>query len=62
MEAIFGTELIICADVIEHLPNPYTFIEELLESKEATYFVISTHDRNRDTSPGKFGPPNNESH
>ena len=58
----FPAQLIICADVIEHVPNPDAFIEDLLEHREAKYFVFSTPDRNLDTSPWKFGPPNNESH
>jgi hypothetical protein len=58
----FPAQLIICADVIEHVPNPVAFIEDLLEHREAKYFVFSTPDRNLDTSPWKFGPPNNESH
>jgi len=58
----FPAQLIICADVIEHVPNPDAFIEDLLEHREAKYFVFSTPDRNLDTSPWKFGPPNNEAH
>jgi hypothetical protein len=58
----YPAQLIICADVIEHVPNPDAFIEDLLEHREAKYFVFSTPDRNLDTSPWKFGPPNNESH
>lgn len=59
---IFPAQLIICADVIEHVPNPDAFIADLLEHREAKNFVFSTPDRNLDTSPWKFGPPNNESH
>jgi len=58
----FPAQLIICADVIEHVPNPDAFIADLLEHREAKYFVFSTPDRNLDTSPWKFGPPNNEAH
>ena len=57
-----SAQLIICADVIEHVPNPDAFVADLLEHREAKYFVFSTPDRNLDTSPWKFGPPNNESH
>lgn len=58
----FPAQLIICADVIEHVSNPDAFIAELLGHKHAQYFVFSTPDRNLDTSPWKFGPPSNESH
>ena len=58
----FPAQLIICADVIEHVPNPDAFVADLLEHREAKYFVFSTPDRNLDTSPWKFGPPNNEAH
>jgi hypothetical protein len=58
----FPAQLIICADVIEHVPNPDAFIADLLAHQHAQYFIFSTPDRNLDTSPWKFGPPNNESH
>lgn len=58
----FPAQLIICADVIKHVPNPDAFIADLLEQAHAKYFVFSTPDRNLDTSPWIFGPPNNESH
>lgn len=58
----FPAKLMICADVIEHVPNPDVFIDNLLRHQHAQYFVFSTPDRNLDTSPWKFGPPNNESH
>ena len=58
----FPAKLIICADVIEHVSNPDAFIAELLGHQHVQYFVFSTPDRNLDTSPWKFGPPNNESH
>ena len=58
----YPAQLIICADVIEHVPNPDAFVEDLLEHRESKYFVFSTPDRNLDTSPWKFGPPNNEAH
>ena len=58
----FPAQLVVCADVIEHVPNPDAFIAYLLGPQHAQYFVFSTPDRNLDTSPWKFGPPNNESH
>lgn len=58
----FPAQLMICADVIEHVPNPDAFIGDLLDQAHAKYFVFSTPDRNLDTSPWIFGPPNNESH
>jgi Methyltransferase domain len=58
----FPAELIICADVIEHVENPDVLLNSILENPNAKYYVFSTPDRNLDTSPWKFGPPNNESH
>jgi hypothetical protein len=58
----FPAELIICADVIEHVANPDDLLKHILENPHAKYYVFSTPDRNLDTSPWKFGPPNNESH
>ena len=58
----FPAQLVICADVIEHVPNPDSFIADILRHRHAQYFVFSTPDRNLETSPWKFGPPNNESH
>lgn len=58
----FPAQLIICADVIEHVPNPDAFIADLLAHQHVQYFIFSTPDRNLDTSPWKYGPPNNESH
>jgi hypothetical protein len=58
----FSAQLIICADVIEHVPNPDAFIADLLAHQHAQYFIFSTPDRNLDNSPWKYGPPNNESH
>ncbi|MEN9510813.1 MAG: hypothetical protein RLZZ370_632 [Bacteroidota bacterium] len=58
----FPAELIIAADVIEHVPNPDNFLRNLLEHRSAQWFLFSTPDRNLDPSPWTFGPPPNECH
>lgn len=56
-------DLIICADVIEHLENPDTLIDymKLWASSNAT-IIISTPERDLRRGPEDFGPPKNESH
>ncbi len=58
----FPAELLIAADVIEHVPNPDAFMRHLLAQRHARWFIISTPDRNLDPSPWTFGPPPNECH
>lgn len=59
---LFPAELIIAADVIEHVPDPDAFLRNLLEHRRAQWFIISTPDRSLDNSPWTFGPPPNECH
>jgi SAM-dependent methyltransferase len=58
----FPAELVIAADVIEHVPDPDAFLRNLLEHHNAQWFLFSTPDRNLDPSPWTFGPPPNECH
>jgi len=58
----FETDLLICSDVIEHVPNPDVFLIELASLTHINYWVFSTPDRSLDNSPWKYGPPNNEAH
>jgi len=59
---LFPAELIIAADVIEHVPNPDEFLRNLLEHCSAQWFLFSTPDRSLENSPWTFGPPPNECH
>jgi len=63
-EEYLSADLLICADVIEHVCDPVHFME-LLKRGPCQTFVLSTpaleilHERGQ--SP-RLGPPNNESH
>jgi SAM-dependent methyltransferase len=57
-------DLVVCADVIEHLPDPDTLVT-FLRRMNAPHAILSTPDRDllyRKSSPLRFGPPNNPSH
>jgi len=54
-------ELIIAADVIEHLPNPDDLISYLL-AVNPRYIVLSTPDRNLLRAGTHNGPPRNPAH
>ena len=58
----FPATLVLCCDVIEHVPNPDSFMRALLEIKTAEFFIISTPDRNLVQGEYPFGPPKNEAH
>jgi len=60
----FDRTVAICADVIEHLPDPTALIETLRNAcSTAEYVLVSTPDRDR-VYKGKphFGPPVNQYH
>lgn len=61
----FDCDLLICADVIEHLVDPIALLETIAESKIVTYVFLSTPSleilADRGQSPRR-GPPNNTSH
>lgn len=58
-----GAELIICSDVIEHLPRPDLFLATLKDS-DAEYFVLSTPAREIlvDRGHNNLGPSKNPAH
>jgi hypothetical protein len=57
-----SADLVICADVIEHIMDPDLFVKQLLNIRDVKYYIISTPDR--DTVRGKldYGPPANKHH
>ena len=58
------TDVIVCADVIEHLVDPDQLLE-YLKNVSFQYLVISTPDRYlvyRPWQKGYFGPPKNKAH
>lgn len=56
-------DLIICADVIEHLRDPDRVLDVIRAASHAeTEVVISTPDRDRRRGPNDIGPPGNWSH
>lgn len=60
---IFFRSVTICADVIEHLPDPLPLIETLRgAAQQADYVLISTPDRARVYKQPQFGPPGNPYH
>ena len=56
-----STDLVIAADVIEHVKYPDRFIQSLLDI-ECNLFLISTPERDMVRGPDTFGPPANTSH
>ncbi|MBX2984569.1 MAG: class I SAM-dependent methyltransferase [Bacteroidia bacterium] len=58
----FKAEMLICADVIEHVQDPDVFMQTLSEHTQIKYFVFSTPERDLENSPWTYGPPNNECH
>ena len=60
----FQADLVICADVIEHLTNPDELLDYLMRLN-AQHYVISTPDRSLLYKPWQkrhWGPPRNPSH
>jgi SAM-dependent methyltransferase len=59
----FKDSVVICADVIEHLPDPMPLIQSLRNACEtAKYVLLSTPDRNRVYRDEHHGPPGNPYH
>lgn len=59
----FENSVVICADVIEHLPTPENLIATLYEAcQTARYVLVSTPDRERIHPKGHAGPPTNPYH
>lgn len=60
---IFRGSVVICADIIEHLPTPDALIKTLRNAaKGGFYVVISTPDRERLEQNTLHGPPANPAH
>lgn len=61
--SIFTDSVVICADVIEHIPDPTTLIDTLKNACEsANYVLVSTPDRQRVYKGEHYGPPGNPCH
>lgn len=59
----FRNAVVICADVIEHLPNPAALIASLKNAASvAAYVLLSTPDRSRVYHRPQYGPPGNPWH
>lgn len=60
---LFQDAIVICADVIEHLPTPDALIETLHNaSQTAAYVLVSTPDRERLYGDANHWPPDNPAH
>jgi SAM-dependent methyltransferase len=58
-----GFDLVICADVLEHLIHPEHLLKNLGRMvKAGSRVIISTPERELKRGPGNFGPPENLSH
>jgi len=56
-------DLIICSDIIEHLPDPNTLLDWVrFYSHKGTVVVFSTPNRDMIYNPDHAGPPRNPSH
>jgi SAM-dependent methyltransferase len=58
----FEADLILCADVIEHVEDPDAFLHSILTLKNWKCLMISTPERNERRGFYHFGPPPNPSH
>jgi SAM-dependent methyltransferase len=59
-----SAELVVCSDVIEHVPDPDALLN-FLRHVTGRYLVLSTPDRNLiygKRSPRRYGPPSNPTH
>lgn len=64
-EHLFATcspDLLICADVIEHVEEPDAFLDSLLLFSSVKKYIISTPDRVLVRGPYDMGPPKNPAH
>lgn len=56
-------DIIVCSDIIEHLPDPSTLFEWIrYYAHEGTIIVLSTPNRDMIYGPDHVGPPGNPSH
>lgn len=64
-DSLFATcspDLLICADVIEHVEEPDQFLEQLQLFQTVKKFIFSTPDRELVRGPKDMGPPANLAH
>jgi SAM-dependent methyltransferase len=57
-----STDLIICADVIEHVEDPDLFMKHMLSIRDWKCLLVSTPERNQRRGRWHFGPPPNPAH
>lgn len=57
-----SSDLVITSDVIEHVPNPQVFLEDLKRINNVKYYFISTPERKNLYNSLDFGPPTNTHH
>lgn len=55
-------ELIICADVIEHVEDPDAFMKQIRSIRDWKCLMISTPERNKRRGRWHYGPPPNPAH
>lgn len=55
-------DMIICADVIEHIYDPDNFLKEITDKIRFKSFIISTPDRDSLKIKSSYGPPENPAH
>ena len=61
--SILENSIVICSDVIEHLPNPTLLVDTLAKwSNLCKYLIISTPARDKIRGVADFGPPANKAH
>ncbi len=58
----YTADLIICADVIEHVEDPSLFMKHMLAIRDWRCLMISTPERNKRRGRWHFGPPPNPAH
>ena len=57
-----AADLIICADVIEHVEDPDQFMKHMLAIRDWKCLMISTPERNKRRGSWHYGPPPNPAH
>ncbi len=55
-------EVLLCADVIEHIEDPATFLEQIQPLGQVSFFIFSTPDRDLKRGKWSYGPPVNPYH
>jgi SAM-dependent methyltransferase len=58
---VLETDMVVCADVIEHLPNPDDILD-FISDINFKILVISTPERDAVAGRNDFGPPENTAH